>query len=124
MSDPKALAEKIEEQVWGEKKTGLGVFFPTQEWHGIIAALRAQPDPGSAPVEGWLPIETAPKGVEVPCLAPEYDGPVMLKHYRPNGLDAWRDWDQDVYAPTHWFKLPPPPAEPSLASLSRTEVGR
>ncbi|MFK5596487.1 hypothetical protein ACFZ8E_05715 [Methylobacterium sp. HMF5984] len=65
---------------------------------------------------GWQPIETAPKdGTEVPCLAPEYDGPVMLKFYKHNGLEAWRDWDQDIYEPTRWFKLPAARPTPSPA---------
>jgi len=55
----------------------------------------------------WQPIETAPKdGMSIPCLSPQYDGPVMLSWFKQNGLSAWRDWDADIHHPTAWFRLP------------------
>lgn len=75
-----------------------------------IDALRA----GSGrEAERWEPIGTAPKdGREIPCLSPQSSIPVMLKFYQYNGLSAWRDQDQDIHYPTHWFPLPAPPASP------------
>lgn len=54
---------------------------------------------------GWMPIETAPKGVDmlVCCLLDErwaFDVYLIRDEY-------WReDWDAE---PTHWHPLPQPP---------------
>jgi hypothetical protein len=61
----------------------------------------------------WQPIETAPKdGTEI-CgwVGSGYEGGwVQLAWYKANGLAAWRDWDQEVWEPTHWLPIEPPDA--------------
>lgn len=60
----------------------------------------------------WQPIETAPKDATevLGYVGPSYEGGcLILSYYRCNGLKAWRDWDQDIWEPTHWMPLPQPP---------------
>jgi len=62
----------------------------------------------------WQPIETAHKdGREIVAfVGPGYKGgALMLSFYlQHNGLGAWRDWDGDIWFPTHWVPLPDPPS--------------
>jgi len=56
----------------------------------------------------WEPIETAPKDREIVALSPGWEhgkSPVMLKWYKYNGAEAWRDYDGDAHNPTHWQPL-------------------
>lgn len=60
----------------------------------------------------WQPIETAPKdGSEfIGYVATSYQGGAVVLHwYKKYG---WIDWDYDVWEPTHWMPLPPPPVTP------------
>jgi hypothetical protein len=65
----------------------------------------------------WQPIETAPKDQEILAISLAWeDGkrPILLRWFKYNGLEAWRDWDNDPHFPTHWMPLPQPPkADPS-----------
>jgi len=61
-------------------------------------------------VPAWMPIAEADKGREI--IASQADGrPIVLQWLKYNGLEAWRDWDNDPHEP-EWFIYPPlPPAE-------------
>ena len=36
-------------------------------------------------------------GNDYVCRTPEYDGIIILRWYKYNGLEAFRDWDTDIY---------------------------
>lgn len=69
----------------------------------------------------WEPIETAPKdGTEIVALSAAQVGhhlgsyangpaPIVLRWFKYNGLEAWRDWDADPHWPKWWLPLPPFP---------------
>jgi len=79
-------------------------------------ASRALPSTALAarPEEGWQPIETALKdGSDLVCLAPEYNGHVILFWWAEHG--SWFDHDGDRYNPTHWHPLAPYPSTPPTA---------
>lgn len=57
----------------------------------------------------WQPIETAPKDKEILALSPAWgDGrrPILLRWFKYNGSENWRDWDADPHFPTHWMPIP------------------
>ena len=60
----------------------------------------------------WQPIETADELEEIVALSDDYhDGlvPIVLRRFKYNGLEAWRDWDGDPHEPTHWLPHRPLP---------------
>lgn len=69
----------------------------------------------------WKPIETVPDDWkdgkrEIVALAPEWDHgqrPIILRWFKYNGLEAWRDWDGDALDPTHWHPLAALPNTPT-----------
>jgi hypothetical protein len=73
-----------------------------------LAAVRLERET-CAKAAGWQSIETASKDAEILALSPAYDGPVVLRWFKYNGKEAWRDWDNDPHWPTHWLPLPEMP---------------
>ena len=73
--------------------------------------LRAVIDADRA-LNGWLPIETAPRGSDNEFLG--WDGQTMNKTF-----EGWEEESAPVYVhadyvswnPTHWMPLPPPPKD-------------
>ena len=77
-------------------------------WADTIAAYIAAQREREA-VNGWQPMETAPKGLPILTLMKhgaiegEWDGETAGGYY-------WRDME---WYPTHWMPLPAPPQEPT-----------
>lgn len=66
----------------------------------------------ASPAPVWRSMDSAPKdGTEViGYVGPAYEGgSLILSYYKWNGSPEWRDWDQDVWKPTHWMPLPASP---------------
>jgi hypothetical protein len=62
----------------------------------------------------WKPIESAPKDKEILALAREWeDGkrPILLRWFKYNGLEAWRDFENESLNPTHYMLPHLPPEE-------------
>lgn len=58
----------------------------------------------------WQPIETAPRdGTQI--LAFWISGNIYGAVSWDNGLRSWIELHEDVYDPTHWMPLPPPPKD-------------
>lgn len=86
------------------------------------AAIRAlTPDPGSAPAEGWRPIETVPKFNDV--IAARLDRGAFRAAVSCLSAGIWWDWPYGG-EPTHWMPLPSPLPEPPRQSLSDAQEGR
>lgn len=45
----------------------------------------------------WLDGEPPRDGKPHVCETPSHDGPLILRWFKYNGLEAWRDWDNDAY---------------------------
>lgn len=41
----------------------------------------------------WLDGEPPRDGKPYVCETPSHDGPLFLRWFKYNGLEAWRDWD-------------------------------
>jgi hypothetical protein len=62
----------------------------------------------------WQDISTAQRVPTSRILAavPTQEGGkyvLILRWFKYNGLEAWRDQDGDPHKPTHWQPLPSPP---------------
>jgi len=117
--DNEKLIEAIAQSVWGDP-----FYRPLRYREGIEAALRAHAEwmreNGMViMVQGWQPIETAPRDDD--------EGPFIMV-FGPDGIDKarWIGWlcdpywqrpvtaeydneDARVTSPTHWMHLPEPP---------------
>lgn len=82
--------------------------------------MRGGTDAAELVVEGWQPIETAPKGelvlIHSPDAADWYS--VCIAHFVPSQFpgdeDAWYSQEEDITQPidawpTHWMPLPDVP---------------
>lgn len=55
----------------------------------------------------WQPIDRADKRRQILALAKDHSEPLTLKWFKYNGLEAWRDWDNEAQEPL-LFVYPPP----------------
>jgi hypothetical protein len=54
----------------------------------------------------WLDGEPPRDGKSYVCETPSHDGPLFLRWFKYNGLEAWRDWDADPYTDVkRWHPL-------------------
>ena len=59
-------------------------------------------------LEGWQPIETAPKdGTSIMCFA--LDNKSRVDHFSSKSLSFWKEYPDHKY--THWQPLPEPPKD-------------
>ncbi len=78
----------------------------------------------------WRPIESVITNKEIVALCHGYyDGkhPIVLRWFKYNGVEAWRDWDADARLPYLWFDIPAPPMsqleERAPASEETSQLG-
>ena len=78
-------------------------------YRAMLAAASDEPAPA---LQGWQPIESAPKdGTAFLAWEREWRGPFKCWWHVKNRNEAyWMDFDDSDPQPTHWQPLPPPPA--------------
>ena len=117
MSEPVAWRHRIEMQnLWGYSENKSDCEFLIKQ-SGVkkfeLEPLFAAPQAGI----GWQPIETADKSQEIIGLSSQENQRIyMLRWFKYNGREAWRDWDGDPHEPTHWLPVPPLPPSPKPES--------
>lgn len=65
-------------------------------------------------LDGWRDIETSPKDDIDVLVGGDFSyvgGVVMAKHITDYPRPTFSDMDGDLYYPTHWMPLPPPPKQ-------------
>ncbi|MFP5078252.1 DUF551 domain-containing protein [Rhizobium sp. YIM 134829] len=80
------------------------------------ALLPAHPEPDAGRVEGWQPIETAPKdGTKILCICMRTDeavkhrlGIIAVDRWTKQ-YDGWANFNERFWPATHWMPLPLPP---------------
>jgi len=55
----------------------------------------------------WIDGDPPKDGNEYVCESPSYSEPLFLSWFKYNGLEAWRDWDNDSHQVTRWHPLDP-----------------
>ena len=56
----------------------------------------------------WIDGEPPKDGKDYVCLTPSFQGPIILRWFKYNGLAAFHDWDADSYQDVaKWHPLDP-----------------
>jgi hypothetical protein len=87
---------------------------------------KAKSGSGGTMTQDWQPINTAPEATWVLVMVPNYGINIATMTRDPNVLGEngkfWFLRDQsDLYHPTHWMPLPPPPRPDPPVSASPEE---
>lgn len=86
-----------------------GLHWTAEQIDSALACLRTRLAKTGPAVDGWLPIETAPKDGTVMVYLPEERQKMQVARFHPNVKTIGHAFAFDLTAPTHWRPLPEPP---------------